>query len=269
MTSFFDHDIKDNIKQCAPTLKTKTSGFQLCDLYIHVLTNVMHNVTCVIDRGSGPVSVKVVSSLLKSRGTGIWLWMTAAPKCSHSSWDQPSMTVSIHRPAIQPHDAAAPTSHPNRLSLGSDDRCLLFSTRVFFCSLSPHLSSRSCNAPFALGSVTLVGSRCAGREYTPTSALLSRGGIVAPTGCPWDNWHRTSCYWPLFWCNAHCLRSLSLWKRWLCSLALSVFNLGCVMWLVISILTGCHANGISKAVVPVQWRDGMFALHRQAGRCIQ
>lgn len=91
-----------------------------------------------------------------------------------------------------------------KLSLGTDNRCLPLTTNFFICSFSlPHLSSRSCNAPFVHGSVTLVGSRCSGLEYTPTSALLcSRGGILAPTGCPWDNWHRTSCYWPLFFFGA-------------------------------------------------------------------
>lgn len=79
----------------------------------------------------------------------------------------------------------------------ADVYCFLLS--FFFHSFSPRLSSSSCNAPFVRSSVTLVGSRCAGLEYTPTSALLcSRGGILAPTGCPWDNWHRTSCYWPSF-----------------------------------------------------------------------
>lgn len=139
----------------------------------------------------------------------------------------------------------------------------------FFCSLSLHLSSKSCNAPFMCSSVALVESRCVGQEYTPTSALLcSRGGILAPTGCPWHNWHWTSCYWSLCWCSAVCCEVFPCGKKWLCSLALSVLNLGCVMWLVVSILTRCHANRISKAVVPVHWRDGMFALHRNAGRCI-
>lgn len=103
-----------------------------------------------------------------------------------------------------------------KLSLGTDNRCLPLTTNFFFCSFSlPHLSSRSCNAPFVHGSVTLVGSRCSGLEYTPTSALLcSRGGILAPTGCPWDNWHRTSCYWPLFFLvQRWLLWSLSLWKK--------------------------------------------------------
>lgn len=139
--------------------------------------------------------------------------MTAAPRCSHPSWDHLSVTVSVQRSAIQHHDSATPTSHskgtqlPWRPSLALVQitdvyRCLLI---FFFCSLSPHLSSRSSNAPFVRSSVTLGGSRCAGLEYTPTSALLcSRGGILAPTGCPWDNWHRTSCYWPLFWCNSDC-----------------------------------------------------------------
>lgn len=158
-----------------------------------------------------------------------------------------------------------------KLSLGSQSGCLLFSTFIFLSLfVSPHLSSRNCNTPFVHSSVTLVRSRCAGLEYTPTSALLcSRGGILAPTGCPWDNWHRTSCYLPSILVQCCLLWSLSLWKKWLCSLALSALDLGCVMWLVISNLTGCHANSISKAVVLVQWRDGMFALHRQAGRCMR
>lgn len=49
----------------------------------------------------------------------------------------------------------------------------------FFCFLPPHLSSRSCNAPVVSSSLTLVGSRCAGLENTPTSVVLcSRGGIL-------------------------------------------------------------------------------------------
>lgn len=131
--------------------------------------------------------------------------MNAAPRCSHS------MTLSVQRPAIQPHDAATPTSHSrgdSRDSVAMTPKAQpWFRQQMFtdfysflFCSLSPHLSSRSRNAPFMCSSVTLVGSRCAGLEYTPTSALLcSRGGILAPTGgCPWDNRHGTSCYWPFF-----------------------------------------------------------------------
>lgn len=156
------------------------------------------------------------------------------------------------------------------LSLGSDNRCLPFSTHFSFC-LSLHLSSRSCNAPFVRGSVTLVGSRCAGQEYTPTSALFcSRGGIVAPTGCPWDNWHRTSCYWPLFWCNTGCCEVFPCGKNdyvlqlCLCStLAVSCdqsFQSSLVVMPTVYLRRSCQFSG------------EMGFLHftdRQAGRCIQ
>lgn len=71
---------------------------------------------------------------------------------------------------------------------------------------------RSCNASFAHSSVTLVGSQCAGLEFTPTSArLYGRRGTLAPLGRPWDNWQRTSCYWPSFFFVLS--SSLSLWKK--------------------------------------------------------
>lgn len=152
----------------------------------------------------------------------------------------------------------------SKLSLSSDGACLSFS----IYSYSPSLRLlTSCNAPLVRSSVALVGSRCAGQEYTPTSALLcSRGSNCAPTGCPWRNWHWTSCYWSFCRCGAVCREAFPCGKKKkLCSLALSALNLGCVMWLVISTLTRCHANSISKAVVPVHWRDGMFALHRHVG----
>lgn len=206
------------------------------------------------------------------------MWMTAAPQRSHSSWAQLSMTISVQRPVVEPHGCrnANISFKGSRLSWlpGSPSvqtrRVFIVFYSLFFCSLCLHLASKSCNAPFVRSSVALVRSRCAGQEYTPTSALMcSRGGICAPTGCPWHNWHWTSCYWSFCWRSAVCCEVFP-WgkKKWLRSLALSVLNLGCVMWLVISILTRCHANSISKAVVPVPWRDGMFALHRHAGRCI-
>lgn len=74
-----------------------------------------------------------------------------------------------------------------RLCLGSHRRRYPVSTRSPFvvCLVT---SPRSRGARLVCSSVRLVGSRCAGSEKTPTSALLcSRGDALAPPGCPWDN----------------------------------------------------------------------------------
>lgn len=194
-----------------------------------------------------------------SQGMHAWLllcdWLQ--PLSAHTPWDQLAMTLSVQRPLIQPHDAAA--RHLIQTGLAW---CLIsamvqitdiyFFLLIFFSFFVSSCFLKELRSPVVHSSVTLVGSQCTGLECTPTSALLcSRAGILAPPDCPLDNWHRPSCYWPLFLVKRWLLWSLSLWKRWWCSLALSVLNLGSVMWFVILFLTGCHANSISKAVVPV------------------
>lgn len=72
----------------------------------------MYQVALVLTEASGPVCAKVVclsllilAAVLSSQGTTasqrIALWLRSAPH----------MSTSVQGPAIEPHDAAAPTSH--------------------------------------------------------------------------------------------------------------------------------------------------------------
>lgn len=215
----------------------------------------MHNVAPFIDWQSGPVSVKVVPLLLKTRGMACRTSATglaAAPRGART----PSVIASP-RPCPLRGRAVQFVSHPpeppgpSQSLRASDDRCsppfhLVF---LLFPVSSPFLEEQQ-RCTVAHGSVTLVGSRCAGLQYAHPLQLCSRAGILAPSGCPWDNWHRTSCYWPLFWCNADCCEAFPCGKDGYV-LSLCLLNLGCVMWLVILFLAGCHANSISEAAVPV------------------
>lgn len=61
------------------------------------------------------------------------------------------------------------------------------------------------------------------------------------------------------------LRSVSLWKTHSCPYALSAQPWMCHVTTRF-IPHCCHANSYSEAVVPVYWRDVIFAHHRAAGR---